>query len=273
MLQRFTKFFFLLLFVGVIVITPLTSSKAWAAATETVTGTVIETMNAAGYTYMNVDTGKEKHWVAIPETEIKNGEEVTYLQGMVMSNFKSKSLDRTFSTIIFSPGLEGKMVASPHGTLTPKATKPETPSPDNSFAAAVQAEGGATPMAQPEEVVSGGSSGATVPLTDVKVEKVAGENGVTVEEVFKNKEDLNGKIVRIRGKVVKYNPNIMGKNWIHIQDGTGNPMENTHDLVVTTTEQLSSEDIIVVEGKITANKDFGAGYSYSAIVEEAKLIK
>ncbi len=265
--KRYQSAFFVFLFI-ITGFNPLLDHSSSAQAAEAgETGIVMETMNTSGYTYMNVDTGEEKVWVAIPEADVKTGDKVTYQPGMVMSNFQSKSLNKTFAAIIFSPGLQGQENINPHGS-----TIPQPAGPSDSFASAVQAEQGATMKPQPEQV-SGGSAGAIAPLAEVDIEKAAGENGFTVEEIFAQKDALNGKTVRIRGKVVKYNPNIMGKNWIHIQDGTGNPMKNTHDLVITTTDTLTSEGIIIIEGKMTANKDFGAGYKYAAIVEEAKLIK
>ena len=64
----------------------------------------------------------------------------------------------------------------------------------------------------------------------------------------------------------------MGRNWIHLQDGTGNPESNTHDLVVTTSQEPAADwDIITIEGVLAADKDFGSGYSYAAIIEEASI--
>jgi len=238
----------------------------------TVTGTILEAMDSGGYTYMNVDTGKEKVWVAIPASKVKKGDKVTYMQGMVMPNFQSKTLNRTFETIVFSAGLAGKGMANPHKGMK-NSLKGKKTSGD-SFADAVKAESGpAATMSPPPEKQSGGSAGAVAPFMETKVTKAEGKNGYTVEEIFTKSKDLNGKTVRVKGKIVKYNPNIMGKNWIHLQDGTGDPMKNTHDLVVTTTEQLSSEDVITIEGTMVANKDFGAGYRYDAIIEKAKIIK
>ncbi len=262
---RHIVFAFFITVIGFAIQPPLALQAAQES--KTVSGTVIQTMNASGYTYMQVDTGSAKSWVAIPETSLQVGDTVNYLEGMVMSNFQSKTLNRTFPSIVFSSGLQGQKSFNPHGTKPTKVSQTE-----DSFSAAVQAEKTQS-QAPKEEAVSGGSAGAMAPFTEIKVEKIAGENGYTVEEIFSNSQELDGKIIRVRGKVVKYNPNIMGKNWIHIQDGSGDPMENTHDLVVTTTEQLTSEDIIVIEGKMTANKDFGAGYSYTALIEEAKLVK
>ena len=246
----------------------LTADRSCRA--EAITGTIAEAMDAAGYTYMLLDTGKEQIWVAIPETEITAGAKVSVKEGMAMKNFHSNAFDRTFESIIFSPGLVGAKPASPHG----KSKKSE-PAKNDSFAAAVEAERGASPDTQPAEPVQGtaGSQGAIAPFAESAVEKAVGENAYTVAEIFEQATSLNGKKVRIRGQVVKFNANIMGRNWLHLQDGTGDPMQNTHDLVVTTEEALNSPKVITVEGIVAADKDFGAGYKYVVILEEGTLIE
>lgn len=226
-------------------------------------GKIIETMNAGGYTYLKIDTGSSQPWVAIPQSQVKVGDEVTCNPGMAMGNFTSKTLNRTFDSIVFSSGIVGSTGAAGHGGMT---------GGDDSFSSAVQAEGG-HPATEASQAGSGGSLGAMTPYAEVAVEKAAGENGYTIEEIFAKTKELDGKTVRIQGKVVKYSPMIMGRNWIHIQDGTGDPMNNTHDLVITTTEEAKSGDVITVEGVLAFNKDFGAGYKYVAIVEEAKTLK
>jgi hypothetical protein len=144
---------------------------------------------------------------------------------------------------------------------------------NGSFSDAVKAETHpAAPQLSPQQV-SGGSAAATAPFAEIKVEKATGENACTVQEVFSRHKELAGKIIQVRGKVVKYNPGIMGKNWIHIQDGSGDPMHNTHDLVATSTEEAVVGEIVTVQGKLAADKDFGAGYTYTAIIEEAKIKK
>lgn len=240
---------------------------------EALTGTIEETVNAAGYTYIHLDTGKEKIWVAIPETEITAGKKVSVMEGMEMKDFHSNSMDKTFASIIFSPGLVGAKPASPHG-----ASNKTEPTADDSFAAAVAAERNAAQpaqQAQPVEPVEGsaGSEGAIAPFADTEVEKAEGENSYTVAEIFEQAESLNGKKIRIRGKVVKFNANIMGRNWLHLQDGTGDPMQNTHDLVATTSEPIEGPKVLTVEGTVAANKDFGAGYKYVVIVENSTIIE
>jgi hypothetical protein len=249
---------------------PAPAAPAAPQQGETVSGKVLETMDAGGYTYMQVDTGKAQQWVAIPQAKVKVGDDVSYHDGAVMPNFTSKTLNRTFDSVIFSPGLVGQAPAQ----ADPQATKP---APGNtagadSFASAVKGE--APPAAMQAKTESGGSVGAIAPFTEIKVEKAAGENGYSVAEVFADNTKLDGKTIRVQGKVVKFSPNIMGKNWIHLQDGSGDPLKNTHDLVITTSaEPPKDKDIITIEGIVRANKDFGAGYSYAVIVEEAKIIQ
>lgn len=233
----------------------------------TASGTIMETMNASGYTYMLIENQIKKTWVAIPAAKVEKGETVSYYEGIEMNNFTSKSLNRTFETVVFSPGLADQKAADAQNQENSKQ-----PEPTDSFTAAIQAE---KTNVQPDisTAVSGGSAGAIAPLEEISIEKAPGDNSYTVEEIFENAKQLAGKKVRVQGKVVKFSPMIMGKNWIHIQDGTGDPLQNSHDLVVTTGETVAVDSIVTIEGQLAAEKDFGAGYKYAAIVEEAAIIK
>jgi len=68
-------------------------------------GKVVETMNSGGYTYVSVENNGKKTWVALPATSVKVGQEVVCQPGMEMKNFTSKTLNRTFDSIIFSGGI------------------------------------------------------------------------------------------------------------------------------------------------------------------------
>ncbi len=230
------------------------AAESAAPVQKAVKGKVLESMSGAGYTYLLIEDGQEKTWAALPESKIEVGQTVAIQPGMVMKGFESKALGKTFDAIVFSPGLA-----------------------DDAAAAAV--EGGTPKLDAPVdettlEALSGGSARAVVPAKDaLKVEKAEGENGRTVEQCFAEAEKLNGKPVKVRGKVVKFTPQIMGKNWIHLQDGSGDPMKNTHDLVVTTAETVAKDTVVLVEGVLSNDKDFGAGYRYAAIIEDAKISK
>ena len=109
------------------------------------------------------------------------------------------------------------------------------------------------------------------PAEDVDLSGIAkADGGKTVAEVFAEKDTLAGKPVTVRGKVVKINAGIMGKNWLHVRDGSG--AEGTNDLTVTTAAELPELGAtVVVTGPVTLDKDFGAGYAYDVIVEDADV--
>ncbi|MDO5675013.1 MAG: OB-fold nucleic acid binding domain-containing protein [bacterium] len=256
------------------------NSAAQALEGVSLKGKVVETMNAGGYTYLLVDSREGKVWVAIPETTVAAGQEVVSAPGMVMRDFTSKTLNRSFAQIIFAPGLETGSAAAQPAPQT--ATQPATAQAGkSSFADALAAEttpGSGVAMgtnAGDEQVMgqqnSSGSAGAVVPAAKVQVDKATGSNSYTVGEIFGQAKELSGKTVRVRGQVVKNSRMIMGKNWLHLQDGTGDQAKNRHDLVVTTMADAAEGDIVTVEGVVAADRDFGAGYNYQVLVENAEV--
>lgn len=105
------------------------------------------------------------------------------------------------------------------------------------------------------------------------MEKASGADARTVAELWAQKANLAGKSVSIRGVVVKYNEGVMGKNWIHLQDGSGDSKAGTHDITVTSLDGAAMNATITVTGTVRTNKDFGAGYNYALIIEDAKVVK
>ena len=250
------------------------------APVEMVTGTIKETMTGGGFTYVLLakEEGGEPLWYAMPETKVKDGDKITLQAGSTFPSFYSKALDRTFDSLIFSQGLAGTSAsASPHAVdMMHSAAGVSGAAPHgggSSFSDAVQAEEKNGSTLLDPSLVSPGSNKAIVPFADLKVTKASGDNAYTVSEVFAKAKDLNSKKIRIKGQVVKVSRMIMGKNWIHLQDGTGEPAKNTHDLVVTTMGEPASGDVVTIEGVLSADKDFGAGYRYNAIVEDATINK
>jgi len=104
---------------------------------------------------------------------------------------------------------------------------------------------------------------------NISVEPLSG--GITISQLFTNPNKYENKTVKIKGKVIKVNFGIMEKNWIHIQDGTS--ANDEFDLTITTNGTANIGDVVIVEGKIVLNKDFGYGYSYKVLMEEAKISK
>jgi hypothetical protein len=234
-------------------------------------GKVLETMDVGGYTYLQVDDDQGPAWVAIPQTKVEKGQEVSVTTGMEMLNFESKTLGRTFDSIIFAGGIDGGKTAA-SGPSSAAAPVAGGAAGGGSFSEALQAEGsaGGTAVMSPGQQ-TGGSQAAIAPASEVKVEKAEGENAYTVGELFAKSKDLDKKKIRVKGKVVKVSPMIMGKNWLHIQDGTGDAAKKTHDLVVTTMAQPEKDSVVVVEGTLNKDRDFGAGYKYNVIIEDAEI--
>ena len=120
---------------------------------------------------------------------------------------------------------------------------------------------------------SGGSEGAKAPAASepVKVEKAKGADACTVSEAYENAGKLDKKTVVVRGKVVKVSKGIMGKNWVHLRDGSGDAGKGTNNLVVTTQDLPDVGAVVTAKGTLQKDKDFGAGYKYRVIVEEATV--
>ncbi|MDD5059063.1 MAG: nucleotide-binding protein [Sideroxydans sp.] len=204
------------------------------ASAVVVTGKVLEVKNAASYTYLRLKTKDGEVWAAVMQAQVKKGATVTLENVMVMDNFESKALKKTFKTILF-------------GSL--------------GGAAASTAVGHAMAKYSPEK------------MEVIKVPKAVGDNAYTVAEIFGKSASLKDKTILLRAKVVKYNPGIMGKNWIHLRDGTGSDADNSNDIIATSLNETKPGDVVTIKGMVRTDKDFGAGYAYKVIIEEAVLQK
>ncbi len=194
--------------------------------------TVIEKQDAAGYSYMKVKDNNDVYWIATNQMKIKKGADVYFSQALLMKNFKSKTLNKTFDKILFVQD----------ATTNPAifTIKNQPPIPIN---------------LSPQATLEG--------------KKFAGK--FSVAQIFEKKRELAGKVVEVSGKVVKFNPNIMGRNWVHIQDGTN--FKGNKDLLITTDEMVIEGSKVKFKGVVIPGKDFGAGYAYKVLLEGGKLIK
>lgn len=200
--------------------------------------TVVEVEQSDRYTYLNVQEEEEKYWIAINKMHINVGETYYYRDRLEMSNFESKELSRTFDTIYFIQELSTEPINAT-ATQAPQGMPPHMP------------QGGKKPAEK-----------ADVKLTPL-------EGGITIAQLFANPDQYAGKVIKVKGQVVKFNTQIMGRNWVHIQDGTEH--SGNFDLTITTQDQVGIGDVVIFEGAIHLNKDFGAGYKYDIIMEEGKL--
>lgn len=237
-----------------------------AAIPGTLQGTVAETMDSGGYTYVLLDTGAKKIWCASTQTPVAVGDKVTLPQGQMMVDFRSATLDRTFPEIWFTTAI-WKQGSEPQDGAMPQGH------PGMGGMGGGDPHGGAAPAGG--QAMPGGStpaSGTKLTLDDQHVSGVKkAEGGYKVGEIYEKGGQLAGKSVKVRGRVVKFSPNIMGTNWVHIQDGSGEGA--TVDLTITTSEIVAVGDVILADGVLALNKDFGAGYVYAAIIEKAAVTK
>lgn len=196
---------------------------------------VLEVVQTSSYTYMRVYENISERWVAVTKMDAKKGDKFHYDTALEMNNFHSKELNRDFEQIFFI----NKVSAGALSEQTSKSTMP-----------------------------SNHSGGAKVkPQSDITLEKDGNE--LTVADIFEKRADFANKEIEIRGVVVKVNKQVMGKNWIHLQDGSTH--NGSFDLTITSQDLPEVNDEITMKGTIILNKDFGAGYFYDVIMENATL--
>jgi hypothetical protein len=233
---------------------------AAAAPSASIKGKVLERLDAPPYSYLRLETAQGEAWAAVPKAEVAKGQEVTVAGAMPMTAFESKSLKRKFDLIYF--GTLGGAEAAAQAQPAPAAM----PAPGG-----MGGEGMGGNMPPPNMAAQHAAAAAgPAEVADVKVAKASGSDARTVAEVHAQRMALKDKAVTVRGKVVKFNEGIMGRNWVHLRDGSGTAGKD-NDLTVTTGDKAAVGDVIVVKGKVQIDKDFGAGYAYPVIVEEAKV--
>lgn len=221
---------------------------AAARAQDALEGVVRETTNTATYTYARIGTPGGDRWLAGPRTPLKVGDTVRTAPGILMKDFPSPSLRRNFPEIWFVGAIQaGGGAAAPGAKAELPPGHPPLPG------------GGANPHA--------GVQAAPDPAPDAPVARL--EGGLTVAEIHADAAKLSGGEVRLRGRVVKVNRGVMGRNWVHLRDGTG--AAGTDSLTVTTTDDARVGDVVTAAGKLASNRDFGSGYRYAVLLEEARL--
>ena len=213
---------------------------------------VNEVIQVEKYTYLNVTEGAASAWMAVPSFDAKKGDTLYYQSGMLMTNFESKELKRTFPQILFVdkvskvPSIASlpKEVIIAHQKMAADTAKSEKPYPNM------------------------GSSKDTIKQS-IQVDKV--KDAIQLSALLKDPKQYVGKLITVHGKVTKYTAEVMGKNWVHIQDGTSN--HGKFEIVITTADEVQKDQTVTFEGKITLNKDFGYGYFFEVLMENGVLKK
>jgi len=203
-------------------------------------GKVLETVNGGGYTYAKVNENGNVYWIAGPQSEVVVGSTISYIEQMVMTDFTSKALKRTFDQLVFVSA-----IVSPNSSA--KTSTAENPHKNHDHAAESKHEAVSAP---------------------IKVAK--NSDGYSVQELYAKKASLKDKDIKLNAKVVKLSKNIMGKDWIHLQDGSGSA--GTNDIIATSANStVNVGDVVTVDGVIKTDIDLGYGYKFAVIIEKAKL--
>jgi hypothetical protein len=234
-------------------------------------GKVLEKIDVSQYSYLKLATASGEVWTAVQRTDKKVGDEVGVGNAFPMQGFESKELNRKFDVVYFGQlaGAGGEVAAMPPamGGGMGGAMGGGMPGPGKG-----SGEAGVPP--NPAQMAAQHQAVATGPA-DAKVDKVAKAGGAdarTVEEIWGQREKLKGKPVTVRGQVVKFTP-VMGKNFLHLRDGSGNADKKNNDVTVTTADSVAVGDVVTAKGVIAVDKDFGSGYAYPVMIEDAKVAK
>lgn len=209
--------------------------------------TVKEVLQTSNYTYLLVKENNSENWLALPKMQASEGQTFYYRNGFRMTDFESKELGRKFASVFFLESIS---------TTPDIIVRDSTANPHKTF--------------NLTDSTSKQSYKSSIKVKNENIKLEPAEGGITIAELFGNKDAYSGKTVRVKGKVTKFNASIMKRNWIHIQDGT--EYEGKFDLTITTDQVVNIGDVITLEGKVALNKDFGYGYSYEVLLEDARTV-
>ena len=194
----------------------------------------LEALPTSKYVYVRVKEGAEEFWIATTLQEVAIGRSYFYRGGLLKTDFQSKEYNRTFARLY----LVTQLVLSDHGSSM----------------------GGMT------EIPASGTM-PTAPSTPLPALDVPGTTKIA--DLMADAKKYGGKVIQVSGKCTKVNPNIMGRNWIHIKDGSKKDAE----LVITTDVPIAEGQEVTMVGMIALDKDFGAGYQYDILLEGGRLVK
>lgn len=214
---------------------PVPSAESSSTADDIHTVVVNDVLPTEKYIYLNVNEGENTFWIATQKKEVKKGETYFYKGGLLKTNFESKEYGRIFDQIY----LVSNIVPVNHGN---------------------------------SEMESGSAGMANDPATSdaiVPDKPIITPGSIKIGDIISNPSKYAGQIVQISGQCTKLNANIMGRNWIHLNDGSN----NGKDLIITSEVAVPEGHIVTMKGKVNLNRDFGAGYKYDVIIEEGELIK
>ncbi|MFH6768139.1 GW dipeptide domain-containing protein [Gaetbulibacter aquiaggeris] len=195
---------------------------------------VNEILPTSNYTYLNVTEGEKVFWIAVSSTDAKIGDTYFYVGGLLKNNFESKALNKVFDELY----LVGNLVSSNHGE-------------------------------QSGDITANNSTPKELAAKSEKINITRQKGSIKISEIVNNPKKYEGQTVQIDGECTKINLGIMGKNWIHLKDGS----QDAYDLVITSDEMVDVGSVVTLRAEVVLDKDFGAGYKYDLILENGVIVK
>jgi hypothetical protein len=191
---------------------------------------VLEILPTDKYVYLKVIENEEEFWIATGKKEVEIGATYFYKNGILKTNFESKEYNRVFDKVV----LVSNIVPANHGgSMNGEITKKTGASNEN-----------------------------------IQVKPLEVEGSIKISDIIDNPAKYDGKEVQLSGTCTKLNPNIMGRNWIHLKDGS----KDDYDLVITSDVAVPEGHVVTMMGTVELDKDFGAGYMYDIIIENGKIV-
>ncbi|GAB4421098.1 MAG: hypothetical protein OHK0039_35480 [Bacteroidia bacterium] len=192
---------------------------------------VQEVLPTERYVYLLVDESGRNYWIATRKQAAAPGQVFYYRDGLRKTHFESKEYGRVFDEIY----LVSQLVSEAHG-------------------------GGSAPVVPP------------LAATPVHTPEVPGTDGVPrlrIAALVADPQRYADQVVEVHGECVKLNAGIMGRNWIHLQDGS----QDGYDLVITAATPVRVGTHATLRARVSLNRDFGAGYAYALILEDGVIVE
>ncbi|MBK7429232.1 MAG: SH3-like domain-containing protein [Saprospiraceae bacterium] len=196
-----------------------------------------EILQTERYTYLNVTEAGKNFWIATAKVDAVKGKPYIYRGGLMKTNFESQEFKRVFDTIYLVSSVMDEQ-QHPGGNIDNAGVEHNHP------------------------LEAGASSAPHVHAADA----------VKITDLFANMKKYEGQVITVDGEIAKVNNGIMGRNWVHLQDGSKKDGKNL-DLTLTTLANIPLGSHIAIKGKVVLNKDFGAGYKYNIILEESEPVQ
>ncbi|QBA64549.1 hypothetical protein [Muriicola soli] len=198
--------------------------------------TILQYTPGTKYLYAEVREGDRTYWIATQKQTIVEGSTYLYNEALLKTHFESKEQNRVYDTLYMITALISKDHGMPSDSY-PKSEKINT------------------------------SENTLEKKGKEQLENAPSAGKVSLSDLFANPERYEGKIIQISGTCSKVSTEILGRNWVHVDDG-----KSGKELVVTLQEVVEKGETLTIEGIVQLNVDLGSGYTYDILLEKGIVL-